>query len=144
MSQFNNQAHSTIPTCGVDPISSAHIAAHLGRALQVASTTDDLIVIPLDPAYIGHGVLLFESGTNYLSNIRDMLEICLDADETPYVVFYSVRQHDIMDEDDHLQYQIANAWLESNGVQLVDWFVLTSRSIRSIPVEFGDPREWPD
>ncbi len=50
MSQFNNQAHSTIPTCGVDPISSAHIAAHLGRALQFASTTDDLIVIPLDPA----------------------------------------------------------------------------------------------
>ena len=49
-----------------------------------------------------------------------------------------------MDEDDHLQYQIANAWLESNGVQLVDWFVLTSRSIRSIPVEFGDPCGWPD
>jgi len=144
MSQFNNQVHFAIPTCGVDPISSAHIAAHLGRALQVASTTDDLIVIPLDPAYIGHGILLFESGTHYLSNIRDMLEVCLDADETPYVVIYSVRQHDIMNEDDHHQYQIAKAWLESNGVQLVDWFVLTSRSIRSIPVEFGDPCEWPD
>jgi hypothetical protein len=73
-----------------------------------------------------------------------MLEVCLDADETPYIVFYSVRQHDIMDEDDHLQYQIADAWLESNGMQLVDWFVLTSRSIRSIPAEFGDPHEWPD
>jgi hypothetical protein len=140
----HNQPDRSIPSCGVDPIASASVAALLGQALQATSSPDDIAVVPLDHASVGHGVLLFEYGANYLDTIRHMLAISLNHHETPNVVMYSYRDHDVLDENDIYEFDLTSAWLDSQGIQLSDWFVVTKRNSRSIPTEFGRLTNWPN
>ena len=140
----HNQPDRSIPTCGVDPIASASVAALLGQALHSSSHSSDIAVVPLDHQSIGHGVLLFENGARYLDTIRHMLAISLDHHETPKVVMYSYRDHDVLDENDIYEFDLTSAWLDSQGIQLSDWFVVTARNVRSIPTEFGRSTNWPN
>ena len=138
----HHQPDRPIPTCGVDPITSAPIAATLGHALHPSSHTSDIAVVPLDHQFIGHGVLLFENGAHYLDNIRQILAISLDHHETPEVIVYSYREHDVLDENDIYEFDLTSAWFASQGIQLIDWFVVTQRNARSIPEEFGRSSNW--
>ena len=138
----HNQPDRPIPACGVDPITSASIAATLGHALHTSSHTSDIAVVPLDHQSIGHGVLLFENGAHYLDNIRQILAISLDHHETPEVIVYSYREHDVLDENDIYEFDLTSAWFASQGIQLIDWFVVTQRNARSIPTEFGRSSNW--
>ena len=140
----HNQPDRSIPTCGVDPIASASVAALLGQALHSSSHSSDIALVPLDHQSIGHGVLLFENGARYLDTIRHMLAISLDHQETPKVVMYSYRDHDVLDENDIYEFDLTLAWLDSQGIQLSDWFVVTARNVRSIPTEFGRSTNWPN
>jgi hypothetical protein len=140
----HNQPDRPIPACGVDPITSASIAATLGHALHSSSHPTDIAIVPLDQESIGHGVLLFENGAHYLDNIRQILAISLDHHETPDVVVYSYREHDVLDENDIYEFDLTSAWLDSQGIQLSDWFVVTERNSRSIPTEFGRSTNWPN
>ena len=142
MTTSHHQPDRPIPTCGVDPITSATIAALLGQALQATSSAGDIAVVPLDHQTIGHGILLFENGTHYLDDIRQILAISLDHHETPQVIVYSYREHDVLDENDIYEFDLTSAWLDSQGIQLDDWFVVTQRNARSIPAEFGRLSNW--
>ena len=140
----HNHPDRSIPTCGVDPITSSSVAALLGQALQATSSAGDIAVVPLDHQSIGHGVLLFENGAHYLDNIRQILAISLDHHETPDVIVYSYREHDVLDENDIYEFDLTSAWLDSQGVQLSDWFIVTKRNARSILTEFGRSSNWTD
>ena len=142
MTEAQHQPDHPIPACGVDPITSASIAASLGHALHTSSHPTDIAVVPLDQHFIGHGVLLFENGSHYLDNIRQILAISLDYHETPDVVVYSYREHDVLDENDIYEFDLTSAWFASQGIQLIDWFVVTQRNARSIPAEFGRSSNW--
>jgi hypothetical protein len=73
-----------------------------------------------------------------------MLAISLDHHETPNVVMYSYRDHDVLDENDIYEFDLTSAWLDSQGIQLSDWFVVTERNSRSIPTEFARSTNWPN
>lgn len=136
------QPDRPIPACGVDPITSASVAALLADALLTSSHPSDIAVVPLDHQSIGHGVLLFENGAHYLDNIRQILAVSLDHHETPDIIVYSYRDHDVLDENDIYEFDLTSAWLASQGIQLTDWFVVTQRNARSIPTEFGRSSNW--
>ena len=138
----HQQPDRPIPACGVDPITSASIAATLGDALHTSSHPSDIAVVPLDHQSIGHGVLLFENGTHYLDDIRQILAVSLDHHETPEVIIYSYRDHDVLDENDIYEFDLTSAWFANQGIQLIDWFVVTERNSRSIPTEFGRSSNW--
>ena len=140
----HQQPDRPIPACGVDPITSASIAATLGDALHTSSHPSDIAVIPLDHQSIGHGVLLFENGAHYLDDIRQILAVSLDHHETPNVIVYSYRDHDVLDENDIYEFDLTSAWFDSQGIQLIDWIVVTKRDTRSIPAEFGRSSNWPE
>jgi len=57
---------------------------------------------------------------------------------------YSYRDHDVLDENDIYEFDLTSAWLDSQGIQLSDWFVVTARNVRSIPTEFGRSTNWPN
>jgi hypothetical protein len=138
----HQQPDRPIPACGVDPITSASVAALLGDALHISSHPSDIAVVPLDHQSIGHGVLLFENGAHYLDDIRQILAVSLDHHETPDVIVYSYRDHDVLDENDIYEFDLTSAWFDSQGIQLIDWFVVTKRNSRSIPNEFGRSSNW--
>ena len=138
----HQQPDRPIPACGVDPITSASIAATLGDALHTSSHPSDIAVVPLDHQSIGHGVLLFENGAHYLDDIRQILAVSLDHHETPEVIIYSYRDHDVLDENDIYEFDLTSAWFAGQGIQLTDWFVVTQRNARSIPTEFGRSSNW--
>ena len=140
----HQQPDRPIPACGVDPITSASIAATLGDALHTSSHPSDIAVVPLDHQSIGHGVLLFENGAHYLDDIRQILAVSLDHHETPNVIVYSYRDHDVLDENDIYEFDLTSAWFDSQGIQLIDWIVVTKRDTRSIPAEFGRSSNWPE
>ena len=140
----HQQPDRPIPACGVDPITSASIAATLGDALHTSSHPSDIAVVPLDHQSIGHGVLLFENGAHYLDDIRQILAVSLDHHETPEVIIYSYRDHDVLDENDIYEFDLTSAWFDSQGIQLIDWIVVTKRDTRSIPAEFGRSSNWPE
>ena len=140
----HQQPDRPIPACGVDPITSASIAATLGDALHTSSHPSDIAVVPLDHQSIGHGVLLFENGAHYLDDIRQILAVSLDHHETPNVIVYSYRDHDVLDENDIYEFDLTSAWFDSQGIQLTDWIVVTKRDTRSIPAEFGRSSNWPE
>ena len=140
----HQQPDRPIPACGVDPITSASIAATLGDALHTSSHPSDIAVVPLDHQSIGHGVLLFENGAHYLDDIRQILAVSLDHHETPEVIVYSYRDHDVLDENDIYEFDLTSAWFDSQGIQLIDWIVVTKRDTRSIPAEFGRSSNWPE
>ena len=142
MTTSHQQPDRPIPACGVDPITSSSVAALLGQALQATSSAGDIAVVPLDHQSIGHGVLLFENGAHYLDNIRQILAISLDHHETPDVIVYSYRDHDVLDENDIYEFDLTSAWFANQGIQLIDWFVVTQRNARSIPTEFGRSSNW--
>ena len=142
LTEEQHKSDRPIPACGVDPITSASLAAMLGHALNTSSRTADIAAVPLDRQLIGHGVLLFENGARYLDNIRQMLAISLDHHDTPDVILYSYRYHDVLDENDIYEFNLTSAWLASQGIQLIDWFVVTKRNARSIPTEFGRSSNW--
>ena len=71
-----------------------------------------------------------------------MLAISLDHHDTPDVILYSYRDHDVLDENDIYEFNLTSAWLASQGIQLIDWFVVTKRNARSIPTEFGRSSNW--
>ena len=54
------------------------------------------------------------------------------------------REHDVLDENDIYEFDLTSAWLDSQGIQLSDWFVVTERNSRSIPTEFGRSTNWPN
>ena len=140
----HQQPDRPIPACGVDPITSASIAATLGDALHTSSHPSDIAVVPLDHQSIGHGVLLFENGAHYLDDIRQILAVSLDHHETPEVIIYSYRDHDVLDENDIYEFDLTSAWFANQGIQLIDWIVVTKRDTRSIPAEFGRSSNWPE
>ena len=140
----HQQPDRPIPACGVDPITSASIAATLGDALHTSSHPSDIAVVPLDHQSIGHGVLLFENGAHYLDDIRQILAVSLDHHETPNVIVYSYRDHDVLDENDIYEFDLTSAWFDSQGIQLIEWIVVTKRDTRSIPAEFGRSSNWPE
>ena len=142
LTEEQHQSDRPIPACGVDPITSASLAALLGHALNTSSRTADIAAVPLDSQSIGHGILLFEKGARYLDNIRQMLAISLDHRDTPDLILYSYRDHDVLDENDIYEFDLTSAWLASQGIQLIDWFVVTNRNARSIPTEFGRSSNW--
>ena len=142
LTEAQHQPDRPIPACGVDPNTSASLAALLGHALNTSSRTADIAAVPLDRQLIGHGILLFEKGARYLDNIRRMLAISLDHRDTPDVILYSYRDHDVLDENDIYEFDLTSAWLASQGIQLIDWFVVTNRNARSIPNEFGRSSNW--
>ena len=144
MTTSHQQPDRPIPACGVDPITSASIAATLGDALHTSSHPSDIAVVPLDHQSIGHGVLLFENGAHYLDDIRQILAVSLDHHETPNVIVYSYRDHDVLDENDIYEFDLTSAWFDSQGIQLIDWIVVTKRDTRSIPAEFGRASNWPE
>jgi len=114
----------------------------LGHALHHSIHNSDIAVVPLDHQSIGHGVLLFENGAHYLDNIRQILAISLDHHETPDVVVYSYREHDVLDENDIYEFDLTSAWFANQEIQLIDWLVVTKRNSRSIPTEFGRSSNW--
>ena len=129
--------------CGIDPIDSAISAAALAQGLRISARSGDVAVIPLDHHLIGHGILIFEQGSRYLETIRCLLEVSLDEFETPRVVFCSYREHDVLDDDDLYEFDLTAAWLAGQGIDLIDWFVVTARNARSIPTEFDRSTNWP-
>ena len=142
MTEAQHQPDRLIPTCGVDPITSSSVASMLGHALNTSSRPTDIAAVPLDSQSIGHGILLFENGERYLDDIRRMLALALDHRDTPDVILYSYRDHDVLDENDIYEFDLTSAWLASQGIQLIDWFVVTTRNSRSIPNEFGRSSNW--
>ncbi|MGA0877720.1 MAG: hypothetical protein ACO3SP_01240 [Ilumatobacteraceae bacterium] len=62
--------------------------------------------------------------------------------DRPVGLVYSRRRHDITDESDAAQAVLLGSWLASSGIQLADWLIMTSRTVRSIPGDFGLPTRW--
>lgn len=62
--------------------------------------------------------------------------------QTCSIILYSRRFHDIIDEHDEEDVHFIAAWLASENIRLFDWYVMTDRSVRSIPADFGISRHW--
>lgn len=70
------------------------------------------------------------------------LEDSLHVFDRPSVLVYSRRHLDITDESDAAHAVVLGSWLASSGIELVDWLIMTRRTVRSIPADFGLPRRW--
>lgn len=58
------------------------------------------------------------------------------------VVLYSRRYHDIIEERDECNVYFVASWLAAEYIGLLDWFVVTRHTTRSIPADFEIARGW--
>lgn len=133
-----------IPICGVDPIDSPAMAINLAMALSPVASSHDLLAIPLDHHYIGYGVFLFEHGSHHLDTTCQLLSVSIDAIETPRLLLFTYRDHDVLAERDFDDLTLTTMWMADNDIRLVDWFVVTPRRARSMGREFRYPTDWPN
>ena len=136
--------HHPIPICGIDPIDSPALAMALGTALSSATSAHDLLALPLDHRFIGFGVFLFEDGSRHLDSTCQLLTAGLTAVETPQLILYTYRDHDVLSDRDFDDLTLTTMWMANYDIRLVDWFVVTPRRISSMSQEFGFPTDWPN
>lgn len=125
---------SWIVPCHLGPFTSADWAIGIGMAMGSAVLIGCHVVVPLD----------IRRWADRLIVVNGMLPDAhvLHVADRAAVVVYSRRHHDIIDERDAAHTLILGSWLASSGIELADWVVVTSRSARSIPADFGLPRLW--
>lgn len=128
------------------PLRSAHIAELIGRTLAPNILIGYHVAAPVNSDGLVDRFVVFTGTTGWNSLLGSALstEKFWSADEqSRSVVLYSRRYHDIIDIHDEGNVLFVASWLASEGVHLLDWFVMTRRTTRSIPADFGLPRGWP-
>lgn len=131
----------TVP-CRLGPFSSAERAADLGVSLAPTVVIGHHVVAPLDGrGWCDRLVVVGEAITASSVGILPLDET-LRALGRRVVVLYSRRHLDLTDIRDADDAILTGSWLATAGIELRDWFVLTRRSARSIPEDFGLPRPW--
>lgn len=70
------------------------------------------------------------------------IEDSLRTSRHEFLVFLSRRHHDIVDESDGTMVVMVGSWLASSGIEVLDWFLTTPRSARSVPADLHLPRTW--
>lgn len=127
------------------PIRSARHAEYIGRSLAPSILIGYHVAVPLD----GHGmfdrfiVFAGTSGWNALLGTTTTPDRMWPANGAPRsVLLYSRRSHDIIEEHDESAVHFVASWLASERIGLLDWFVMTRRTARSIPADFEIGRGW--
>lgn len=131
----------TVP-CRLGPFSSAERAADLGISLAPTVVIGHHLVAPIDGrgwcdrlVVVGDAITASCVGTLPLDET-------LRALGRRIVVLYSRRHLDLTDDRDADDAVLTGSWLATAGIELRDWFVVTRRTARSIPGDFGLPRRW--
>ncbi len=127
------------------PLRTSHTAQLIGRALATSILIDYHLVVPVDGFGMVDRLAIVGGGPGWVDELRDFMtvgDLWSSLESSRAVVLYSRRRHDIIDQWDEENTVFMASWLATYDVQLLDWFVLTLRSIRSIPDDFALPRGW--
>lgn len=127
------------------PIVSSGFAEILGLSLAPSILVGYHVAAHLDINGLVDQFTVFDSHSGWDNFFADVLHNAgsrFAHKPTCSFIFYSRRIHDIIDEHDEEDVHYMAAWLASEDIRLLDWYVMTDRSVRSIPADFGIPRHW--
>lgn len=125
---------SWIVPCHLGPFTSAEWATSIGFSMAPSVVIGCHVIVPLDARNCADRLVIV-GGSISVENSPHWLGRSV-------VLVYSRRHHDITDENDAADAVMFGSWLASTGIELADWFVVTLRTVRSIPEDFGLPRRW--
>jgi hypothetical protein len=127
------------------PVHSTQIAQAIGLSLAPNIVIGYHVVAPIS----SNGLIdrfIISRGNCVWGVLVDSFLVCRDLwglkDSSPSVLLYSRLYHDILDEHDEENALFIASWLASEGVGLLDWFVMTRQTVRSISADFDLPRGW--
>lgn len=125
---------SRIVPCRLGPFTNSTWACHIGYSMSASMVIGTHVIVPLDDdGWADH--LLIIGGPIHPEEAARLFD-------RPVGILYSRRRHDITDERDEAHAVLLGSWLASSGIQLADWLIMASRTVRSVPGDFGLPRRW--
>jgi len=127
------------------PIDSSGLAEVIGLSLAPSILVGYHVAAHLDTHGLVDQFTVFNSHSGWDNFFKDLIQNVVSRSAhkpTCSFIFYSRRFHDIIDEHDEEDVHFTAAWLASENIRLLDWYVMTDRSVRSIPADFGIPRHW--
>lgn len=128
------------------PLRSARIAELIGQTLAPNILTGYHVAAPVNSNGLVDRFVVFSGTTGWdtlLSSALSSEKFWSANEPVRSVVLYSRRHHDILHAHDESNAVFVASWLAAEDIHLLDWFVMTRRTIRSIPADFELPRGWP-
>ncbi len=140
--------HRRLPRAGVDRFDRPEPALAMIATLIGRPPRNETIALLLDDRRRGRAVLVV-SGTDDPDAVVEVAERISEADEVGAVVLATVRSTGAGDRPDPTGRSDVDRWLEasdlleSSGVDLLEWFVVTADGVVTCPRElFGEPPRW--
>jgi len=127
------------------PIDSSSLAEVVGLSLAPSILVGYHVAAHLDTHGFVDRFTVFHTHSGWDHFFKDVLQSVVTRfahNPACSFIFYSRRFHDIIDEHDEEDVHFMAAWLASEDICLLDWYVMTDRTVRSIPADFGIPRHW--